>query len=60
MSKAQSDSGYGHCACRDCFEIVVGEEGDFCDDCIEAGCPDRQGVEGMTQECQSPTAYGWS
>jgi hypothetical protein len=25
---------------------------DYCDECIEAGCPDYQGVEGMSQECQ--------
>jgi len=45
-------SGYVYCACRDCMEIVVGEPGDFCCECIEAGCPDYQGVEGMSQECQ--------
>ena len=48
-------SGYTHCACRDCFEIVVSNDmanPDFCDECIEAGCSDYQGVEGMSQECQ--------
>lgn len=45
-------TGYYHCACRDCMEILVGEEGDFCDECIEAGCPDYQGQKDMSQECQ--------
>lgn len=48
------ESGYTHCACRDCFEIVVSDDmanPDFCDDCIEVGCePDH--------ECSSPHAYG--
>jgi hypothetical protein len=45
-------SGYRYCACRDCTEIIVGEEGAFCALCKEAGCPDYQGQEGMSQECQ--------
>ena len=53
-------SGYIHCHCRDCFEIIVGEPVDFCDGCTKAGCPDYQGVEGMNQECKSPDAYGGS
>lgn len=51
-------SGYRYCACRDCPEIIVGEEGDFCDPCKKAGCPDYQGQEGMSQECQRADAYG--
>jgi len=51
-------SGYMYCTCRDCFELIVGEEGDYCDDCIEAGCPDYQGQKGMSQECQGKHAYG--
>ena len=54
-------SGYTHCQCRDCFEITVSDDQtkpDFCDDCTKAGCPDYQGVEGMSQECQRPDAYG--
>lgn len=32
-------SGYQHCQCRDCFEIVVaGPDGALCDACEEAGC----------------------
>lgn len=32
-------SGYVHCACRDCFAIdFIGEPGDFCEECVEAGC----------------------
>ncbi len=51
-------SGYMHCTCRDCFELLVGNEGDYCDGCQAAGCPDYQGVEGMNQECLRPDAYG--
>jgi hypothetical protein len=51
-------SGYYHCHCRDCFEIIVGEPGDYCSDCNEHGCPDYQGVKGMPQECKNPNAYG--
>jgi hypothetical protein len=56
-------SGYTHCACRDCFEIVVGEEGEtLCDGCEKAGCevfpwgqqdPDRSGTD-----CKRDDAYG--
>ena len=51
-------AGYMDCTCRDCFALIVGDSGDYCDECIEAGCPDYQGVEGMSQECQSAGAYG--
>lgn len=52
-------TGYVHCACRDCFETAIGKAGKaFCHACEEAGCPDYQGVEGMSQECQSAGAYG--
>ena len=50
-------SGYVYCHCRDCFDITVGEAGEFCADCVDAGCPDYQGVEGMNQECQREDAY---
>lgn len=46
-------SGYTPCACRDCKEIAIGEPGKaYCHECEDAGCPDYQGVEGMSQECQ--------
>lgn len=53
-------SGYVSCACRDCMETAIsGDDGPaFCHDCVEAGCPDYQGVEGMSQECQADGAYG--
>lgn len=54
-------SGYTHCRCRDCFETVVSNDmskPDYCHECEEAGCPDYQGVEGMSQECKRPDAYG--
>ena len=44
--------GYRHCACRDCFETIVGNPGDLCDGCDTAGC----GVDGG--ECSRPDAYG--
>ena len=51
-------SGYTHCKCRDCMETAIGVIGEaFCDDCIHDGCPDYQGVEGMSQECQAIVAY---
>lgn len=31
-------SGYNHCACGGCFEIVCGEPGDYCHECREAQC----------------------
>jgi hypothetical protein len=53
-------SGYTYCRCRDCFEVVVSDDmdyPDYCSECIAAGCPDHQGQEGMSQECQRPDAY---
>lgn len=47
--------GYTYCQCRDCFEIVI--DGGFCDECVEAGCPDYQNVPGMSQECLRSDAY---
>ncbi len=48
-------SGYVDCACRDCFEIAIGEPGEaFCSDCEKADC------SGGDSECDSPTAYGAS
>lgn len=46
-------SGYTHCACRDCFEIIVSSNParpELCDGCNGAGCgdPDAQGWP----ECQ--------
>ncbi len=49
------NSGYTHCACRDCFEIVVSDDEDnpdFCDECQEAGCE-------HDEEC-SREDQGWS
>ena len=34
-------SGYTHCACRDCLEVVTSSDianPEFCDQCVEAGC----------------------
>lgn len=46
-----SGSGYRDCACRDCFEIAIGEPHALCLDCADAGC------EG-DGECERPDAYG--
>jgi hypothetical protein len=46
-------SGYVQCHCACCFELTVGEDGDYCHDCEEAGCS-----EDGAGECQSPYAYG--
>lgn len=50
----EPESGYTHCACRDCFETVVSDDmrhPDMCDECEESGCePDS--------ECQRSDAYG--
>ena len=52
-----ASGGYTACACRDCFEIAIGEPGEaFCSCCEDAGCPDYQGQPGMSQECQRPDA----
>jgi hypothetical protein len=59
--KKSTQSGYVPCACRDCMEIAIqslSEESAYCAACEEAGCPDYQGVPGMSQECLAPGAYG--
>lgn len=47
-----SRSGSRNCACRDCFEIAIGERGALCSGCKEAGCEAGDG------ECRRPDAYG--
>ena len=45
-------SGYVPCGCPYCFEIAIGEPGDLCWECEEAGC-DCEGecqVEHLTDE----------
>lgn len=52
-------SGYAHCACRDCFEIIVANNParpELCDECNTAGCGDP-GAQGWP-ECQRDDAYG--
>lgn len=40
-------SGYKDCACRDCFEVAIGDEGEpaLCHACEEAGCDAEGGTE---------------
>lgn len=45
------ESGYRPCACRDCFEIAIGEPGALCHACEDAGCAGDR-------ECQAAGAYG--
>lgn len=58
--KPLAREGYSHCRCRDCFELVItgGGESEFCEFCKKNGCPGYQGVEGVSQECRQPDAYG--
>jgi hypothetical protein len=59
--KKPIQSGYVPCACRDCMEVAIqgpGEAKAYCAACEAAGCPDCQGVPGMSRECQAPGAYG--
>ena len=59
--KKPTQSGCVPCACRDCMEIAIqgpGEKRAYCAACEAAGCPDHQGVPGMSQECRAPGAYG--
>lgn len=44
-------SGYIGCACRDCFEIAIGEPGEMCWDCVTEDCQPES-------ECNAPGAYG--
>lgn len=49
------ESGYCDCACRDCFEIAIRDEGDadaMCSECEDAGCEPHDG------ECCREDAYG--
>lgn len=50
-------SGYTDCACRDCFDIAIGDmkrdHHTLCSACADAGCS-RYGDE----ECQRDDAYG--
>jgi len=53
-----NEVGYRYCWCQDCMETTIGKAGEFCEDCIKSGCPDYQGVEGMSQECRRSDSYG--
>jgi len=48
--------GYTYCACRDCFETVIGEAGvTFCGDCEAAGC--EPNAECGADHCESCGEY---
>jgi hypothetical protein len=46
LTTPMGESGYTHCACRDCMNEVVSDDmahPDLCSDCEEAGCePDSE------------------
>lgn len=46
------ESGYCDCACRDCFDIAIHDEGEtdaLCNGCEDAGCEAHAG------ECNQPS-----
>lgn len=45
-------SGYMNCACRDCFEIVIGSGPTLCDECQDSGCTNHDNLPGFM------TGYG--
>jgi hypothetical protein len=54
--------GYVFCSCRDCPQILEGNENDllglvFCAACEQYNCEEQFHL-GMTQECRVPNAYG--
>jgi hypothetical protein len=61
-------SGYTHCACHECFEVTIGEPGDYCEDCLaiggievvaDPGCPrDTVWLSGTTQDHDLLTPEG--
>lgn len=48
-------SGYRDCACRDCFEIAIGEEGALCHECEEAGCEAHAGECSVEHDLEEET-----
>jgi hypothetical protein len=52
-------SGYTHCACRDCMETIVAKNmarPELCDDCNAAGCGDPDAT--TWPDCQRDDVYG--
>jgi hypothetical protein len=52
-------SGYTHCACRDCPDVTVSSDmskPELCEACAEAGCGDPWAS--LWGECQRDDAYG--
>jgi hypothetical protein len=54
--------GYTFCACRDCFDIAIGEPNEaMCVDCEDAVCVrehDDLMMPSWHHDCQRPDAYG--
>lgn len=65
---AQPQSGYTHCACRDCMDTTVSSDAskpELCEACREAGCEPFPRDDWKTRaasvqsfECQREDAYG--
>lgn len=58
------ESGYVHCACRDCMDIAMGLYGiAMCRECDAAGCQPLSSFHDWSSwqnECQRPDAYEMS
>jgi hypothetical protein len=60
-------SGYTHCAHASCFAIIVGNDGDLCDDCLAedaegdasecAGCDNDRDVPAPSKRADDETAH---
>lgn len=68
LDKPVPESGYTHCACRDCMDTTVSSDvskPELCSECKEAGCmplpayasTDSPRVGGQW-DCQRDDAYG--
>jgi hypothetical protein len=51
---AHKNSGYCDCACRDCFDIAISDDGKpaLCGLCADAGCDEHGGCD-----CERSDAY---
>lgn len=66
LIKAVPQSGYTHCACRDCVDTTVSSDitaPELCSECADAGCvaiaPYNERVQFCSSyECQRDDAYG--
>lgn len=67
LAKKAPESGYTHCACRDCMDTTVSSnvrKPELCAECKDAGCEsfapdsaDYNALPGHMRECQREDAY---